>query len=393
MSPFVPLFQVLSMIGVVLKYTWWIIFPFGLYSIFKPVWKSYVIGKFIGAEMKMTLLRIRIPKDMIANPKAMENALAGLLASYYTITFTKQLLNGNILDYFSLEIVGNEGDLGFYILTPERSIRLVEKLFYANFPDIEIDVGVEDYFNKLPKTIPDDNWSMWGAKLILDKPDAVPINTYPNFEDKFSGELADPLATIFEAMGTLGPGENLIFQIQVGQPDFEWRKKGNKEIDKVLTEYNMVPGADVADGAVMKILPFAQQELIKSMYYKMEKPAFSTQVLYAYIARKEVFNGIMSSNISGTIQQFASGNKNSLNTDKYYTTSAYFLFSAERGRLRRRRLYRMMQDRDMQGILNVLNIEELATLFHFPTPMTKVPSIPRLDSKRAPAPPNLPVSG
>jgi len=101
----------------------------------------------------------------------------------------------------------------------------------------------------------------------------------------------------------------------------------------------------------------------------------------------------MTSVISGALRQLESGNCNTFLTDKYYTTSTYFLLGKERGRFRRRRLIKMMQDRDMQGKLDTLNVEEVATLFHFPTPMTKVPSIPYLESKRAPAPPNLPIEG
>lgn len=378
-----------------MRYAWWIILPFGLYAIFKPVWRSYAVNiNYFGEEIKLTLLRVKIPKDMIASPKSMENALSGLLASYRTITYYQELTMGRIQDYFSLEIVGQEGDVGFYILTPERSIRLVEKFFYANFPDIEIEVGVEDYFKKIPLTVPDDNWSMWGAKMILDKPDSVPIATYPIFEDKIAGEIMDPLVTIYEAMGTLGPGENLIYQIQVGQPDFEWRKKGEAEIEKVLAKYNMSADVDLsAEGTFMKIIPHHQLELVKSIHYKMEKPALGVQVLFAYIARKEAFNGSMPATISGTMKQFESGNGNTFGTDKYYTTSTYFLLSKQRGDLRRRRLLRLMQDRDMQGTINALNVEEIATMYHFPNITAKVPSIPRMDSKRAPAPPNLPIEG
>jgi len=391
MSPSDPLVEVLTIIGTILKYAWWIILPVGLYSIFKPLWQSYSANLlYFGEEIKLTLLKIKISKDMIANPKAMENVIAGLLGSGRTITFYKNLMTGAINDFFSLEIVGQEGDVSFYVLTPERSIRLVEKLFYANFPDVEIAVGVEDYFKKIPVTVPDENWNMWGAKMILAEDDSRPIATYPMFEDKISGEIMDPLATVFEAMGTLGPGEHLIYQIQIGQPDSDWRKKGQKVIDDVLKKYNMSSSAEYSEGTMMKVLPYHELELVKAIHSKQGKPAVSTQIMMVYIARKEVFNGIMASTISGALR-YSESLLNTLITDKYYTTSTYFLLGKRRGYFRRRRLLKLMQDRDMQGTLNTMNVEEIATLFHFPTPMTKVPSIPHLESKRAPAPPNLPV--
>lgn len=365
--------------------------PVGLYSIFKPVWAAYTANVlFFGEEIKLTLLKIKIPKDMIANPKAMENVIAGLLGSGRTITFYQSLMRGRINDFFSLEIIGQEGDVSFYVLTPERSTRLIEKLFYAHFPDIEITVGVEDYFKKIPTTIPDDNWDMWGAKMILANEDCRPIATYPLFEDKISGEIADPLATIFEAMGTLGPGEHLIYQIQLAQPDPNWRKTGEKMIEDILAKYTLSSSAEDTEGTIMKVLPYHKLELVKAIHAKLSKPAFASQILIAYIARREVYNGIMPSTISGAMRQFESGNLNTFITDKYYTTSTYFLMGRKRGWFRRRRLLKLMQDRDIQTS-DILNVEEVATLFHFPTPMTKVPSIPHLESKRAPAPPNLPV--
>ena len=39
----------------------------------------------------------------------------------------------------------------------------------------------------------------------------------------------------------------------------------------------------------------------------------------------------------------------------------------------------------------VLNIEELATLWHFPGQILKVPTLTRIESKEASPPPNLPI--
>lgn len=384
--------NILDIIGTVFKYTWWIILPLGLYSIFRPLWASYVVNiLFFGGEINQTLLQIKIPKDMQASPKAMENVLAGLLAAARTITKYHNIMLGRIQDYFSFEIVGQEGDVSFYILAPARSVRLAEKLFYSQFPDVEISVAREDYFKRLPATIPDDNWGMWGAKVILDQEDCRPLNTYPMMEDRIAGELVDPLAIIFEAMGTLGPGEHLIYQVQASVDSGEWRKKGEEEIKKIMEKYKV--GVDLTDeeGVMTKTLPPHEVDLVKAINAKMSKPAFATQILLVYVARKEVYNGIMPSTISGALRMLDS-NYNNLITDKYYSTTAYYLFAKNRRAFRSRRLFKLMQDRDIQGTANVLNVEELATLFHFPTPMMKVPSVPRLDSKTAPAPSNLPVA-
>jgi len=388
-----PILDVLGMAGIIIKYTWWFLLPIGLYSIFRPVWQSYATNVlYFGGEVKWTLLKIKIPKDMLTNPKSMENVIIGLMGSGRTITYYRELMMGRLQDYFSLEIVGQEGDVSFYILTSYRSLRLVEKIIYGQFPDVEIEIVKEDYFNKIPSTIPDENWNMWGTKLILAQEDCYPLTTYPQFEDKVEGEIIDPMAGVFEAMGSLGPGENLILQVQVGQQptSYDWRKKGEASIEKILEKYNMGPLADYNEGTFMKILPFHELERVKAIHTKMNKPAVSTQILAAYIARREVYNDICTSAITGSLRQMESL-YNTFITDKYYTTSTYQAFGKTRRRFRQRRLLKLMQERDMQGTLNVMTGEEVATIFHFPTPMTKVPSIPHMDSKRAPAPTNLPV--
>jgi hypothetical protein len=392
MSPLDPLLQVFGMIGVIFKYFWWLILPLGLYSIFRPVWGSYVVNVlFFGQEIKMTLLKINLPRDMQSNPKSMENTLAALLGTATTITHYQKAMTGRINDYFSFEIVGQEGDVSFYIMTPHRSIRIIEKAIYGQFPDVEIVVGVEDYFNRIPATVPDENWNMWGAKMVLSNPNCAPIRTFREFEDPVAEDLIDPLSTIFEAMSTLGPGEHLIYQIQISIPDADWRKKGEAEIDRILKIYNMSPLTDLSEGTYMRVLPPHQQEYLKGIHRKMEKTAFNCQLVFAYIARREVFSPVGSSVVGGTLRQFELGNTMFVN-DKYYSTSAYQFMGKSRKRYRQRRLIKLMQERDTQGTQDVLNVEEIATIWHFPTQLIKTPFVPRTDSRTSPAPFNLPVS-
>lgn len=372
----------------VFAFGWWIFLPVGLYSIFKPLWQKYIGGSY-ASTLNMVLLRIKIPQDQIANPKAMESVLMGLTGSGRTITFYEAMTKGSFQDYFSLEIASREGDTAFYVMTPKRSRDLVQKLFYSQFPDIEIVEVEEDYTKAIPDTIPDENWGLWGGKYILEKKDVNPINTYPSFEDKFTGEMVDPLSGLLEAMGSLGAGEHLWFQIQILPAPPDWRKAGKDAIEEILKKYNLMPSGN-DDVSMMKILPHHELETIKAISSKISKPAFNTQIIFAYIARKEAFNPILAGNVGGAMKQFESGDLNGFFLDKYYTLSTYYLGAGKRKEYRARRLIDLLRDRDMQGVLPILNVEELATLFHFPTKMMKVPSIPRMENKTAPAPPNLP---
>jgi len=380
----------LEILWQVVFYGWWIFLPISLYSIFKPLWQKYVGGLYCAESLNMVLLRIKIPQEQITNPKAMESVLMGLSGAGRTITLYEAITKGSFQDYFSLEIASREGDAAFYVMTPKRSRDLVQKLFYSQFPDIEIVEAPEDYTKAIPATIPDENWGLWGGKYILEKNQVQPINTYPAFEDKFTGEMVDPLAGLLEAMGSLGAGEHLWFQIQIASAAPDWRTEGKKAIDDILKKYSLVSSSESSDEVMTKVLPHHELEIIKAISSKISKPAFNTQIIFAYIARKEAFNPILAGNVGGFIKQFESGDLNGFFLDKYYTLSTYYLGAGKRKEYRARRLVDLLRDRDMQGVCPVLNVEELATLFHFPTKMMKVPSIGRLENKRAPAPPNLP---
>jgi hypothetical protein len=384
---------VLGMIWIVFKYTWWIFLPLGLYSVFRPLWASYTANiLFFGGEAQMTLFEIKIPKEMVVSIKAMENVFTGLLAAGKTITKYENIIFGRLQDMFSLEIIGQEGQVRFFALCPKRSISLLHRSLYAQFPEIEIKPVTEDYFNLLPSTVPDENWDMYGAKMVLANEDCKPLNTYPMMEDRIEGEIIDPLSIMYEAMGNLGPGEFLIYQVHIAIPsDDSWRKKGRAFIEDILKKYNIGVQADYdEEGPSFRTLPPHELELVKAVSAKINKPAFNTQIILAYVARKEVYDGIMPSAIAGALRMTESDD-NALITDKYYSTTTRYLFSKGRNVYRKRRLFRLLLTRDIHTA-NTLNVEELATIFHFPPPMTKMPSVQRLDSKTAPAPSNLPVA-
>lgn len=380
--------DLLSLIWQIYKYTWWIFTPALLYAIFKPMWLSYAVGGFV-TNLNYTILRIKIPKDEMISPKAMESVLAGLYGSLGTITVMDFHVRGVVKKIFSLEIVSIEGDVGFYVVTSKDLQSFTERLFYSQFPDIEI-TEVEDYTNNVPPTVPDDHWDLFGQKWILEKGNAMPITTYPFFEDKFSGEMVDPLSTFLEAMGSLGSGKHCWLQINLVPPPADWRKEGFKAIEDILAKYNM--SLTDSEGSMMRVLPPHEMDVIKAINSKLNKPAFSCQIMFAYIARKEVFTPADFSLTSGAFKQFESGDMNGFMTDKFYSTSVYYFGAKSRRKYRKRRFLDMMRNRDMQGELSILNSEELATLFHFPTVMMRVPTLPRLESKRAAAPPNLPVT-
>jgi hypothetical protein len=54
-------------------------------------------------------------------------------------------------------------------------------------------------------------------------------------------------------------------------------------------------------------------------------------------------------------------------------------------------LYGVYRERLMPKDVNILNTEELATIYHFPTKMVEAPMVHRIEAKKGEPPAGLPV--
>jgi len=67
------------------------------------------------------------------------------------------------------------------------------------------------------------------------------------------------------------------------------------------------------------------------------------------------------------------------------------LFRAVNLLRRKRNLYRMYKTREFALKTFILNIEELATIYHYPTMFVGAPKLQRLEAKKGEPPVNLPI--
>src|SRR3989344_6167945 len=122
---------------------WYIWAPIGLFFVFRLAWLGYTRGYFL-TNLKWVLLEVQVTREVAKSPKAMENIFAGLHGATRGIDLINKYWEGVVLPWFSLEIVGDENGVHFYIWTQEFFRRLVETQIYAQYPSSEIRV-VEDY--------------------------------------------------------------------------------------------------------------------------------------------------------------------------------------------------------------------------------------------------------
>ena len=385
------------------------------------------------AKRRWIFLAIDIPKAVLdepgQSPLAVENIFSHLDGAHGTDTLWEKYWEGKTQDWFSLEIVSTEGYIQFVIRTRDKFRDLVEAAVYAQYPAAEI-TEVVDYTKWSPKIFPDAEWGLFGTEWIkVKKEDAYPLRTYHDFEDPTTKEFKDPLAAMLETMSKMGKGEHIWFQIIITPiSQKEWTTKGVNLVKKLigakieaketwLSKIVDLPGK-VADTALTQILssgedaPVKKKEekkeasmmqylspgvktLVEAIERKISKIGFQTKVRMIYLAKKEIFKKARAAHpMVGAIKQFSTMDGQSIKPEyKKVGTAAHYIFIKTRLKWKKEKILRAYKGRSQtRGIGKgfVLNIEELATMWHFPAAWIKAPPVKTVESKRGVPPINLP---
>src|SRR3989338_7067366 len=198
----------------VVKATWWIVVPVVLFLKVKSIWLSYKNSQY-KKSLDWILLEIILPPEVDKTPKAMENVLVGLHGAYKSVSSREKWTKGTSADTFSLEMVGIDGELHFYIRCQAPQKNFVQSKVYAQYPDAEI-YEVQDYTkNTLPPELPNKDYDVWGADYILTKDWPYPLVSYIDFEDKEEERRLDTLSQYAELVSEMENGENIWLQIVI----------------------------------------------------------------------------------------------------------------------------------------------------------------------------------
>ncbi|MBA3047848.1 hypothetical protein KKC83_02740 [Patescibacteria group bacterium] len=392
-------------------------------------WLQYIRSQW-KLKHKFILLAIDIPRDNSQTPKAVENIFSYLAGLHNSINLIEKWWDGKFQLSISLEIVSIEGYIQFLIHTPEIARDLVESSIYSQYPDAEI-TEVNDYTTEAPSKFPDDEYDIYGAEFIQQKNSAYPIKTYKEFEHQMGApetQYKDTMAALMDLMSSLRKGEQLWFQILLTPIGFDWPEIGDKEISKVIGEKakskknildlaidgllgllgafgNMIFTSEAVKEKkeekeemfkMMNLKP-KEKNQIEAIEEKVSKLGFKFKMRAIYLARKEVMNKPkVFGGFVGFMKQFASMELNNLkpDMDKTATRAAYF-FTESIINMKKMRIIRGYKDRDdtLGRSMGILNIEELATVWHFPVEASvRAPLIQKAPGRKAEAPMYLPVA-
>ncbi len=375
---------------------------------------------------KWVLLAIDIPQLNVQTPMAVEQLFNHLSGAFESPNLSEKFRTGYKQRWFSFEIISIEGYIQFLIRTEESLRDLVEASVYAQYPDAEI-TEVEDYTTNLPNVFPDETYDIWAADFILNSHYGFPLRTYREFEHSISKDtvLKDPMGTFLESFSRLGPGEQMWFQMITEPTDSSWKesviekikeiigeaKKSTTNIihtvldspikflevvgDQVFSREASAPKKDEKPAEPNKIryLTPGQSKLVESMEEKINKVGFKTKLRGVYLARKEVFRqdrGVAA--LIGAISQFNRPNANSLVPALRTDYIAYF-FKKWRTNFHKTLMMGAYKKRKIKAGKTpyILNIEELATIWHFPMSHVKTPLVQKAAGKKAEPPSTLPI--
>ncbi|MBU4023323.1 hypothetical protein KJ591_03115 [Patescibacteria group bacterium] len=426
--------SILIPIWEIIRAWWWVLLPILLWKPLWFLWYFWGNDRFSKGEGKSMLVELKMPAEVIRPFKAMEQVYAGLWMLYDPPDFYEKWIEGKYDASMSIEITSIGGDIHFYLRFPEKSRNLIESSIYSQYPEVEI-MEAEDYTKNVPANIPNKKWDLWGTDYEFIKKDVYPIKTYPKFFEERAvqeeTERIDPLAALLEGMNKTGPGEQVWVQIKikpitVGEDDYD--KRAEAEIGKLANRpgkekrpflikeatdvvlLGQLPGVG-QDGEKeksflppeMKLTP-GERDVVSAIEHKVSKVMFKSYIRFIILGERDKWN---KGNLRNTLGYFANFNTQDLNALKPWPKSLtkvhrheklflnmFFhktLVFYKKRKLLKRYIQRLRFNYPKKGEEFILNIEELATMFHFVgRSAVPAPSIKRVEAKKSEPPVDLP---
>ncbi len=429
----------------VINVWWWLIIPILLVFPLETYYLWWIRWDFWYQKKKWVILELVPPKESLAPFKAMEDVFSAVWTIIDTANWRERWCEGEFEtcpEWLSWEVASVEGSIHFYIRCMSGHRSLVESALYSHYPEVEI-TQVSDYTKNVPQNIPNKEWNIYGTEFILGKEDAYPIKTFSKFfeigGEKISQEekRIDPIVSLLEGMARLGPGEQLWFQmvtIPISDHDFPWREEGKKLIsqiakrpeDKKETLIDLLfqmfkelfagftgsAGSDEKGAAKSlsetktesnereMLLTPGERGVLMAVEEKMEKSAWKTTIRGVYIAKREKWDSGHRKTIESYLPHFHTQNMNHFKFNADTRTKVHFFMRKKRLLVRQRKMLEHYINRfppffprwDLPGS-SILNSEELATMYHFPTRITALiaSTVVRVEAKKGGPPPNLPM--
>jgi len=348
----------------------------------------------INRSLKMCFLCITMPKknsDLDEKQETLKDfketiALMEQLLSSLNSIYSSKIKNFFLWqDYISLEYVASNMEIYFYLVCPINYKNLIEKQINWFYPDAIIEETQEINIFKNKK------YWQW-TYLRLQKPFVYPIKTYQKLE-------SDPINNITNAFSKLEEDERASIQIMIRPSKDDWQEECSK-ISSQIMEWKkeklftlnplkilvwlvkfLVPDEDWKTPETPKNQTSAlTQERAKIVDEKREKTGYEViiRIITTWNNSSSVKNEL--TNITTSFRQFSYPEFNWFSLSKRHNLN----------KLVKNYIFKYFK-REFLSKKDILNTEEIASLFHFPhIKYNKTPEIKWQNFKIVKVPSNIP---
>ena len=337
------------------------------------------------------VMQVLVPRENDKTPLASEQ----MFASIHGILRDAK----KSLDMVSFEIVSNGmNGIRFFIVAPQHLYKFIEGQVYAQYPNADISL-VKDYTQE-PIQATLSNGEPYQAYVTtglieLEKDYIFPIKTFRNFE-------VDPLAAITAAMADLSEGQDIWLQLLVRPIANYWQENSKEYITAIrdgkdpgqknlwqrflsdmsgtLTNLNTSGTSDKpAAKQVVKLIP-GQDEELRQIEEKMLKPGFEITIRVITKAGDQFTSEQLLRDVVASFKQFTTSHLNG------------FIHSVPD--MSGQEIYQDYLRRYLPADqIDIVNIEELASIYHLPNISVETPNIHWSRARKAEPPLNVPVVG
>ena len=284
----------------------------------------------------------------------------------------------------SFEYIAKEKEIIFFVGVPKSYQQLIEKQIQSFYPAAQIEPSGDFRIFK-------EGLEIAYGMITTSRSFIYPIKTYKELE-------VDSIANITNALSKIGDNSRASIQILVKPISQSWRAHIEWSIRKIqegrgvplgtswLNRVGYFLGSLAAfaiqnqkDSApVQKITPL-QEETIKLLSEKSAKTGFHVQIRLISMAQSMQEAEANLRNIFSSFAQFASPNKNTFKLLRNFEKKSFLTHYILRHFIGFNKM--------------ILNSEELASIYHFPSQHIDTPGIRWFTAKRSPAPANMPKEG
>ena len=359
---------------------WYIWLPLTVILLFMT-WRNYHKAKVIDT-YEYVLLTLEIPRS---NDKE-EIAAEQLFANLHGILRDKQELrmNGGIQEHLSFEIAAIDGQIHFYVRVPKHLQNFVEGQICAQYPTVQVHEISEDY-----AASSGDHPIALTSELDLTANQYLPIKTFRSSE-------ADPLVGIAGSLAKLNQNnEEVWIQILVRPVADDWHSAAARYITGLKSGTGTVtnnrswvwfaqiiealwrPPEGGARTTTTKDPNERDKTRVAEAEKKSQKLGYQVKIRLAYLGSDLNSAKVQLNTIANSFKQF---NSTTLNG-----------FRLDGGPSLKREDLQKYSARYFNDNGYILNVEELASIFHLPHSNVETPNVVWANSRTAEPPEKLPL--